>query len=36
MKPTIKIVIDKPLTEAGAARIADIQSREFDYPNEDP
>ena len=36
MKPTVEIVIDKILTEAGAARIADIQSREFDYPNEDP
>lgn len=36
MEPTVKIVLDKPLTEAGAARITNIQSREFDYPNEDP
>ena len=36
MKPIVKVVLDKPLTEAGAARIADIQSREFDFPNEDP
>ena len=36
MKPIVKIVLDKPLTEAGAARIADIQSREFDHPNENP
>lgn len=36
MKAIVEILKDQPLTAEGAARIADIQSRGFDHPNEDP